>query len=62
MLLILLGTLLWCAGALAFAPGDDGWFWQNPVWPAPNDVSFADATTGWAVGKHRAILHSVDGG
>ncbi|HEY5168876.1 MAG TPA: YCF48-related protein [Thermoleophilia bacterium] len=62
VLLTLLGALFWCAGALAFAPGDDGWFWQNPVWPAPNDVSFADEATGWAVGKRGAIMHSVDGG
>ena len=61
--LVALAALCCCGRAYAYAPGgDDGWFWQNPVWPAPSDISFADATNGWAVGRHGAILHTVDSG
>ena len=43
--------------------GEGGWFWQNPL-PQGNaltDVSFVDASHGWAVGGE-AILVTKDGG
>lgn len=46
---------------------DGGGSWEFPIWTGRatdflNDVSFADASTGWAVGIDGVILRTDDGG
>ncbi len=52
------------AQELGVSTGDGAWIWQNPR-PQGNDlrdVHFVDANTGWSVGRHGVIMHTVDGG
>jgi photosystem II stability/assembly factor-like uncharacterized protein len=41
-----------------------GWCWQRPkpIGNTINDLSFVDASTGWAVGEYGEILKTTDGG
>jgi len=51
-------------GLACNAPDGAGWCWQRPTpnGNAVNNVFFANASTGWAVGEAGSILKTLDGG
>lgn len=61
----LLAIPLSAPGYLSTPPvGARSWYWQHPS-PQGNDIrdaSFADGSTGWAVGRSGVILNTSDGG
>jgi hypothetical protein len=58
---VILASIFFC---LAESSAQDGWYWCNlhRVYEYLNSVSFTDANTGTAVGEHRTILRTTDGG
>lgn len=51
-------------GLVCSGPAGSGWCWQRPLPEAMsiNDVYFADAQNGWAVGRESLVLRTLDGG